>query len=197
MINAIADGLGGDAAITMRKLLDPAHTDAILDELGEMGRMFDAILHNTASPNILRGGDKINVVPGQVELEIDMRIVPGFDPQEALDEIRALVGEWGEVELIQHRASDGYLDMGMFDTLSEILLEGQDGARTVPLLVFGGTDGRFFNQLNIQSYGFLPMDLPEDFDFLSTVHAANERIPVETMHFGTNKIYEVLRRFHD
>ena len=197
MINGIADGLGGDMGHTLRQLLDPAHTDAVLDELGDMGRQFDAILHNTASPNIVRGGDKINVVPGQVEIEIDMRVVPGFDPQEAMDEIRALVGEWGEVELTQHSAGSGYLDMGLFDTLSEILLAGQDGAQVVPLLMSGGTDGRFFSDLNIQSYGFLPMDLPEDFDFMSTVHAANERIPVDTMSFGADKIYEVLRRFHD
>ena len=196
MISAIADGLDGEAAKAMRQLLDPAQTDAVLDELGEGGRQFDAILHNTASPNIIRGGDKINVVPGQVEIEIDMRIVPGFDPEEAMSEIRHLVGEWGEVELIRHSAGNGNLDMGLFDTLSDILLDGQE-ARTVPLLISGGTDGRFFSELDIQTYGFLPMDLPEDFDFLSTVHAANERIPIDAMHFGSEKIYQVLGRFHD
>ena len=197
MINAIADGLGGDMGATLRQLLDPAHTDAVLDEMGEPGRQFDAILHNTASPNILRGGDKINVIPGQVEVEIDMRIVPGFDPDAALDEIRALVGESGEVELMRHSAGAGYLDMGMFDTLADILLAGQGDAFAVPLLMSGGTDGRFFSELNIQTYGYLPMDLPEDFDFMSTVHAADERIPVEAVQFGADKIYQALSRFHD
>ena len=56
MISAIADGLDGEAAKAMRQLLEPAQTDAVLDELGEGGRQFDAILHNTASPNIIRGG---------------------------------------------------------------------------------------------------------------------------------------------
>ena len=197
MINAIADGLGGAAGATLRQLLDPAHTDAVLDEMGDLGREFDAILHNTASPNILRGGDKINVVPGQVEVEIDMRVVPGFAPEAALDEIRALVGEWGEVELIQHSAGKGYLDMGLFDTLADILLDGQEETIAVPLLMSGGTDGRFFSDLNIQTYGYLPMDLPEDFDFLSTVHAADERIPLAALQFGADKIYAVLGRFHD
>ena len=197
MINAIADGLGGDMAKTLRQMLDPAQTDAVLDELGTLGRQFDAVLHNTASPNLLRGGDKINVVPGQVELEIDMRVVPGFDPQAAIDEIRGLVGEWGEVELMRHSAGAGYLDMGLFETLADILLEGQEGTQVVPYIVPGGTDGRFFSQLNIQTYGFLPMDLPADFDFMSTVHAANERIPVEAVDFGAEKIYQVLGRFHD
>ena len=196
MINAIADGLGGDVAYTLRQLLNPQHTDAILDEMGDLGRQFDAILHNTASPNIVRGGDKINVIPGQVEIEIDMRIVPGFDPQAAMDEIRDLVGEWGQVELIRHSAGSGYLDMGMYETLAEVLLDGQD-AQAIPLLVSGGTDGRHFSRLNIQTYGYLPMDLPADFDFMTTVHAANERVPVEAMQFGTEKIFQVLGQFHD
>jgi len=197
MINAIADGLGGEVGGVLRQMLVPEHTDAVIDEMGELGRRFDAILHNTASPNIVRGGDKINVIPGQTELEIDMRIVPGCDPQDAIQEVRDLIGEWGEVKLVRHSAGSGYLDMGMFDTLSEILLEGQNGAQVYPLLLSGGTDGRFFSELNIQTYGFLPMDLPEDFDFIRTVHAADERIPAEAMDFGTDKIYQVLQRFHD
>ena len=197
MINSLADGLGGEAGETLRQLLDPKHTDAVLDEMGELGRMFDAILHNTASPNIVRGGDKINVIPGQVEIEIDMRIVPGFDPDDAMAEIRDLIGEWGEVELVRHSAGTGYLDIGLYHTLAEILLDGQGDAQAFPFLVFGGTDGRHFSRLNIQTYGFLPMDLPADFDFLATVHAANERIPVSSMQFGADKIYQVLGRFHD
>lgn len=197
MINGIADGLGGEMGNALRQMLVAEHTDAVIDELGDLGRRFDAILHNTASPNIVQGGDKINVIPGQMELQIDMRIVPGFDPDQAIQEVRDLIGEWGEVELVRHSAGSGHLDMGMYDTLAEILLDGQENAEVFPLLISGGTDGRFFSELNIQTYGYLPMDLPEDFDFLLTVHAANERLPREAMHFGTDKIFKVLHRFHD
>ena len=126
-----------------------------------------------------------------------MRIVPGFDPDDAMAEIRDLIGEWGEVELVRHSAGTGYLDIGLYNTLAEVLLDGQAEAQAFPFLVFGGTDGRHFSRLNIQTYGFLPMDLPADFDFLATVHAANERIPVASVHFGADKIFQVLRRFHD
>lgn len=197
MINAIADGLGGDMGNMLRQMLVAEHTDAVIDELGDLGRRFDAILHNTASPNIVQGGDKINVIPGQMELQIDMRTVPGFNPEQAIQEVRDLIGEWGEVELVRHSAGSGHLDMGMFDTMAEILLDGQDNAHVFPLLISGGTDGRFFTELDIQTYGYLPMDLPEDFNFLLTVHAADERLPAEAMHFGTDKIFTVLQRFHD
>jgi acetylornithine deacetylase/succinyl-diaminopimelate desuccinylase-like protein len=59
----------------------------------------------------------------------------------------------------------------------------------------GTSDARFFSQLGIQTYGFLPMPLPQDFNFSQTIHAADERIPVEAVDFGTNVICEVLNRF--
>jgi acetylornithine deacetylase/succinyl-diaminopimelate desuccinylase-like protein len=63
----------------------------------------------------------------------------------------------------------------------------------MPLLLSGVTDARFFAQLGIQTYGFLPMDLPGG--LISTVHAADERIPVEAVTFGTDAIYRALQRF--
>jgi acetylornithine deacetylase/succinyl-diaminopimelate desuccinylase-like protein len=39
------------------------------------------------------------------------------------------------------------------------------------------TDSRFFAQLGIQTYGFMPMRLPADFPVLKIIHAADERIP--------------------
>ena len=57
------------------------------------------------------------------------------------------------------------------------------------------TDARFFSRLGIQTYGFLPMKLPADFNFNETVHAADERIPAEALSFGAGATYKVLQRF--
>jgi acetylornithine deacetylase/succinyl-diaminopimelate desuccinylase-like protein len=59
----------------------------------------------------------------------------------------------------------------------------------------GISDARFFSRLGIQTYGFLPMRLPEGFDFVHTLHALDERIPIAAVEFGTNAIYQVLQRF--
>ena len=77
----------------------------------------------------------------------------------------------------------------------DILREADPQGIPVPLLLSGATDGRTFSRFGIQTYGFLPMRLPEEFDFSSTVHAANERIPVESVGFGTDRICELLQRF--
>jgi acetylornithine deacetylase/succinyl-diaminopimelate desuccinylase-like protein len=62
-------------------------------------------------------------------------------------------------------------------------------------LISAVTDARFFSRLGIQTYGFLPMPLPEDFNFTGTIHAADERIPGNAIEFGAKAIYKVLQRF--
>jgi acetylornithine deacetylase/succinyl-diaminopimelate desuccinylase-like protein len=85
--------------------------------------------------------------------------------------------------------------MGLFKTLSGILQEADPEGVPIPLLLSGVTDGRFFSRLGIQTYGFLPMQLPEDFNFTQTIHAADERIPAIAVEFGTNSIYQLLECF--
>jgi acetylornithine deacetylase/succinyl-diaminopimelate desuccinylase-like protein len=85
--------------------------------------------------------------------------------------------------------------MTLFDMLTDILREADPGGVAVPLLLSAATDARFFSRLGIQTYGFLPMVLPEGFSFTQTIHAADERIPEESVEFGANAIYHLLQRF--
>jgi len=87
------------------------------------------------------------------------------------------------------------VDMGMFDTLAGILKDADPEGIPAPLLLSGVTDGRFFARLGIQTYGFTPMQLPEDFNFTATIHAADERIPLAALEFGANAIYQAIQRF--
>jgi acetylornithine deacetylase/succinyl-diaminopimelate desuccinylase-like protein len=57
------------------------------------------------------------------------------------------------------------------------------------------TDGRLFGRLGIQSYGFLPLKLDPSFGFMDTIHAADERVPVEALEFGTRAMSELLTRY--
>jgi acetylornithine deacetylase/succinyl-diaminopimelate desuccinylase-like protein len=62
-------------------------------------------------------------------------------------------------------------------------------------LLPGVTDARHFNALGIQGYGYIPMNLPPDYHLQSMLHAADERIPVDALNFGTTAMFEVLRRY--
>jgi len=100
-----------------------------------------------------------------------------------------------ELEIVYSEPAPPEPDMGLFETLRDTLLESDPEGIPVPLLLPSPTDARTFNRLGIQTYGFLPMNLPPDFNFSQTMHAADERVPVEAIEFGTTAIYKVLQRF--
>jgi acetylornithine deacetylase/succinyl-diaminopimelate desuccinylase-like protein len=195
MIEAIAGEVPGALAMPLRGLLRPALTDRLLDAFGQRARVFDPLLHNTASANVLRGGDKINVIPAEISVELDCRLLPGFGPAELFAELRALAGVELELEVIRHDPVAAEPDLAMFDTLAGVLRELDPAAKPVPLLLPAVTDGRFFSRLGIQTYGFLPMQLPEDMAFMELIHSENERLPAAAIEFGTQALGRVLERF--
>jgi acetylornithine deacetylase/succinyl-diaminopimelate desuccinylase-like protein len=195
MVDAIATELPRSLALPLRGLLVPRLTDRLLDALGDRARTFDPLLHNTASVTIVGGGEKINVIPREVELEIDCRLLPGQKPADVFAELRALSGVEVEFDVARHEPALRAPDLTMFDTLAGVLAELDPKAKPVPLLLPGVTDGRFFAGLGIQTYGFLPMQLPEELAFMSLIHAENERLPVDAVEFGTAAITRVLERF--
>jgi acetylornithine deacetylase/succinyl-diaminopimelate desuccinylase-like protein len=195
MIEAIAAEVPAPMALPLKGLLNPRLTNRLLDVLGERGRLFEPLLHNTVSATILSGGEKINVIPDEVTVELDCRLLPGFSPEQAFAELRTLAGVEMEIEVIRHDPVASEPDMSMFGLLSETLTGLDPAAKPIPLLLPGVTDGRFFSRLGIQTYGFLPMQLPADMPFMQLIHAADERLPVESVEFGTKAIERVLERF--
>ncbi|MFP4628498.1 MAG: M20/M25/M40 family metallo-hydrolase [Halobacteriales archaeon] len=194
-IEAIADAVADPAAeAAFRGLLDPERTDTILDELGDAGRMFDALLHNTANATIVAGGDKENVVPEAVTCTLDCRLVPGQEPDDVIAELRAAAGvEDVEFEVLRFDPGPPEADLGYFDALAAVLEEATDGV-AVPFVMFGATDGRHLARVDVQSYGFLPMRLG-DLPFLELAHSGDERIPVDTLEWGTQRLVEAVDRY--
>jgi acetylornithine deacetylase/succinyl-diaminopimelate desuccinylase-like protein len=196
LVETIAATLSRPHATVVRSLLNPRLTDSALRLMGERGALFEPMLRNTVNATIIRGGEKINVVPSAIELELDGRALPGFTPEHVIGELQGLVGDDVELELVRHDAGPSEPDLGLFETLAGVIRELDPEGIPVPLLQIGVTDGRFFSRAGVQTYGFLPMQLPEDFAFTKLVHAADERIPVEAVDFGAEAVWRVVQRFH-
>ena len=197
MISAMASSLGGISYLILNQLLNPRLTDCMLNLLGERGNLFDPLLHNTVSPTILHASNKINVIPSEVSVELDCRLLPGFQPDDLIGELLKIVEDTLDIDVIRFDPGPGpsVPNMGLFDTLAGILKEADPDGTPVPMLLSAVTDGRFFSRIGIQTYGYLPMLLPKNFSFIQTIHAADERIPINAVEFGTNAIYQVLQRF--
>lgn len=195
MINSIADHLPTGIGFILRRLLNPLMTGIIFKLLGKKAARFIPLLYHTANPTMISGGDKINVIPSVIRISIDGRILPGFSPSEFLNELHTIAGRDVAFDIIRHDPGPGPPDMGMFKLLAGVLQDADPQGIPVPMLLPGVTDARHFARLGIQTYGFTPMNLSPDFNFFELVHAANERIPVDALRFGTNALYDLIRRY--
>jgi acetylornithine deacetylase/succinyl-diaminopimelate desuccinylase-like protein len=195
MIESIASVLPPLQKLLLRQLLNPALTNRILDLMGPLGEVLDPLLHNTVSPTVLQGSTKTNVIPSEVTVELDGRLLPGYTAGDMGSELRALLGNEVELTIVRHEPGPSEPDMGLFDTLADILREADPGSTPGPLVLAGVTDARHFSRLGIHTYGFTPMKMPPELGFWRLAHAADERIPVDSLEFGTEAIYKLLQRF--
>ncbi len=195
-VEGMADALPRPQAAALRGLLVPRLTDGLLRLLPlEQQRTFSPILRNTATATIVHGGGKINVVPSEIELELDGRLLPGFRPDDLIRELHDLVGDDIELELVRHDPGPPEPDLSWLEGLGGILQELDAEAVPLPLLMPGVTDGRFFGRLGIQTYGFLPLRLPADFKLFSMIHAADERVPADAIRFGAEAVGRAVERY--
>jgi acetylornithine deacetylase/succinyl-diaminopimelate desuccinylase-like protein len=193
-IEAMAAAVGRPQRDILLALLKQRLTDRVLPLLRERATSTEALLRNTVNATIVRAGEKVNVVPAFVDVELDARALPGFGPDDVIAEVQQLVGDDIELELVRYDAGPPEPRMDQFDTLGAIIRELEPGAVPVPLLQAGVTDARFFAQLGIQNYGFLPLKLPGDFRFASLIHAPDERVPAEAIEFGAEAVFRALQR---
>lgn len=193
MVEQMAEALPRAEATALRGLLKPLLTDRLLSL--EQLSTFDPLLHNTVNATVVRGGEKVNVIPGEVQVKLDGRLLPGYTPDDLIAELEDLLGIPLNIEVLQHDQASADPDLSLFPLLSSILREQDREAVPVPMLLPGSTDARFFSGLGIQSYGYLPMRLPADFSFMKTIHAADERVPVSALRFGEDALYKLLLRY--
>jgi acetylornithine deacetylase/succinyl-diaminopimelate desuccinylase-like protein len=194
-LETLATHLPEPMASQMRDLSDPERTDEVLAGMGDAARVFGPVLHNTVSVTGVRAGVKINVIPSEVEVQLDGRLLPGYKAADLLAEIQAVAGP--EVELHVDRTESGPAlhDPAMLGLFEGILGEDDPDAVIVPVLIAGFTDGCQFARLGIQNYGFLPARMPPGFEWEAMIHGANERVPIEALEFGVRAFRKLLTRF--
>jgi acetylornithine deacetylase/succinyl-diaminopimelate desuccinylase-like protein len=177
------------------RILDPRTADLAVRMLGTKGRPLGRVIRNTVSPTIVRGGSKINVIPSEIEVELDGRILPGQTPDDLIRELHDLVGSDIEFEVVRHDPGPPEPDLSYYETLAQILRELDPGSYPVPMLQAGVTDARFLSRAGVQTYGYLPLKLPESFEMFPLIHNADERVPVEALYFGVDAVMRAIERY--
>jgi len=173
-------------------LLDAKRIDAFCDELPMVGlaRQAHACTHTTMAPTVMQAGTKVNVIPDRVELQIDIRSLPGWDTDDVRAMLLEVVGDLaGDVEIefdFEDQASTSPIDTPLWDAIERVSRLFYPGARTVPYLTVGATDARFHRALGSVAYGFGLHSQAIGFEqYGAMFHGIDERVDVESLRLST------------
>ena len=176
------------------KTYDEKDLRPLLTELGFASRMIGATLQNTANPTMLEAGYKANVIPGSASATIDGRFIPGYE-DELNETIKMLVGPEIVIETItRDKALEVSFETDLVEQMCLSLIKHDPDAIPVPYVMSGGTDNKALADLGIIGYGFSPLKLPADFDFMAMFHGVDERVPIEGLAFGVHVLKDFLER---
>ncbi|HJR18509.1 MAG TPA: M20/M25/M40 family metallo-hydrolase [Actinomycetota bacterium] len=182
-------------------LLDPARVREVAEQLPDLGmaRMIHACTHTTFAPTVLGAGVKANVIPDTAELQVDIRTLPGQTAEDVHAMLREALGEYYDsIEIDPTSAmvsTASPVDTPMWDTLKRHT-ERLSGAETVPFIIVGATDARFFRKVGATCYGYGLFSEKISFgEFASMFHGDNERVDVESLGLTTELWSSVVKDF--
>jgi acetylornithine deacetylase/succinyl-diaminopimelate desuccinylase-like protein len=171
-------------------LLDPSRIEDLLDGLPDIGlaREAHASTHMTIAPTIVSGGTKINVIPDTVDLDVDIRTLPGQDEAS----VRALLAEVLGAE--DDPATSSPIETPLWSALEKISGAFHPGTPLVPFFSVGATDARFFRRLGTTAYGYGMFSDRLSFEQYTVMfHGDDERVDVDSVEMSTD-MFEHLAR---
>jgi acetylornithine deacetylase/succinyl-diaminopimelate desuccinylase-like protein len=165
----------------------PAARDALaraqeIDPLAAL--LIEPVLGATFTPSVISASQRRNVIPGVCEVEVDCRVLPGQTAADAESLAREVLGE-GDYELVSLESKGGTrspLATPLWDVVESFVAHADSDARVVPIATAGFTDSHWLREaFGTVAYGFFPSPFELS---ATTVHSANERIPVADLELG-------------
>jgi acetylornithine deacetylase/succinyl-diaminopimelate desuccinylase-like protein len=178
-------------------LVDPDRVEASIAKLSpNMAKLAWSATHTTFSPNVCYGGVKTNVIPDTVEVEVDIRTVPGDTDDEVRRHLdKALGGLADEIELeplFSKPASVSPTDTPLWDVLRRVVTAHYPGAGLLPRMIVGFTDAPYFRQKGAVAYGFGLFSRTLTAEAMAgRFHGNDERVDVESLALTTQAWIEV------
>ncbi|MGO4472894.1 M20/M25/M40 family metallo-hydrolase [Arthrobacter sp. M-10] len=174
---------------------DPDNPEALLKELGTVARFVGATLQNTSNPTLLSSGYKHNVIPESAEALVDCRTLPG-QQEMVFETVKKLAGDGVEVSYVNKDVSLEVPFAGnLVDAMIDALHSEDPGAKVLPYTLSGGTDNKSLSKIGITGYGFAPLMLPEELDFTGMFHGVDERVPADSLKFGSRVLNTLLSNY--
>ena len=154
--------------------------------------LVEPMLGVTLTPTMAHASDKINVIPSRAYLKVDCRVPPGLGEDAARRRIRSVLGDQAdhlEIEFTEMTTGNASpIDTPLMDAIDRWVRRNDDGAETVPVILPGFSDSRWFREEfpECVAYGFFPQRHMTLLETAPLVHSANERIDVRDLGFAAS-----------
>ena len=165
---------------------DPKVRMAADDWLFEHEPRHSSMLRTSASPNIIAGGYRSNVIPSEAKATLDVRMLPDEDADRFLEEMKKVVND-SAVEVrypTRFARPPGVarsLDSEAYRVL-EAAVRRVYGTPMLPTMSTGATDMAFLRAKGIQCFGIGPAIDAEDGPRGFGAHSDQERILESELH---------------
>jgi acetylornithine deacetylase/succinyl-diaminopimelate desuccinylase-like protein len=151
----------------------------------------------TFAPTVIHGGTKTNVIPDKVELQVDIRTLPGEAAEDVHYHLRKALGDLYdavEIDGNDDPSTTSPIDTPLWDSLERVSGRLVEGSALVPFVMVGGTDNRFFRRAGSVGYGFGLFSQRLTFeDYATMFHGNDERIDQESLTLTTALWEEVAK----
>ncbi|MFL5577947.1 MAG: M20/M25/M40 family metallo-hydrolase [Gemmatimonadaceae bacterium] len=157
--------------------------------------VFDAVLRNGISATMVQGGIRENVIPTEASATLNVRTLPGQSIDSVIRRLSRAVGDTLVELTVAERGEDAPASdfaSPMFAAIAESVRELNPAMAVVPYLSTGATDSARLRRLGMQAFGVLPFPMNQDDE--DRMHGNDERIPLESLHWGTRMIYGAVWR---
>jgi acetylornithine deacetylase/succinyl-diaminopimelate desuccinylase-like protein len=172
---------------------DPATLQAIIGQLGSIGAMVDASIRNTSNPTMMDAGYKTNVIPDTATGFVDTRFLAGQE-ELVLRKVEELAGTNVKVEqYITEPYIEAPFESDLVDRMIAAIQIDDPEAVVLPYSLMGGTDNKHLAGIGITGYGFAPLRLPTELEFSKLFHGIDERVPLDSLTFGTRVLESFLK----
>ncbi len=179
-------------------LLDDTAIDEMLATLpnASTAAHLHACTHTTFSPNVIGSQTKTNIIPDVVDIDVDIRSLPGEGPGDIEAHLQTALGDlYDQVDvtvLLEEPSTSSRIDTPLWESMQKAVSNPFPTSRISPSISVGFTDARVHRELGAVAYGAgLLSPTLSAADFGSRFHGHNERIDIESLHLTTRFFHDV------
>jgi acetylornithine deacetylase/succinyl-diaminopimelate desuccinylase-like protein len=160
--------------------------------------MVEPMLGVTLTPTMTSASTKMNVIPSRAQVRIDCRVPPGLGEEAVWRRIHQVLGEPADdlrIDFTEQVVGNGSPpESVLMSAISEWIAAHDPGATTVPVILPGFSDSRWFREAfpECVAYGFFPQRHQTMLEASPLMHNADERIDVRDLGFAAGFYRDVI-----